>query len=57
MLVQGYGKMFVKVNGDVLYFCNSKCQNNSRLGRQGKDFKWTSTSLLKQRPALEKSKK
>ncbi len=52
---QGDGKMFVKVNGDILYFCNSKCQKNFRLGRQGKDFKWTGTSLLKQKAALEKT--
>lgn len=25
----GTGKMFVKKAGDVLYFCSSKCENNS----------------------------
>lgn len=40
-LIQGRGKMFVKVSGDALYFCESKCQKNWNLGRQGKDFKWT----------------
>ena len=39
----GKGRMFVKKSGQVLYFCSSKCQNNFRLGRQGKKQKWTHT--------------
>ena len=37
------GKMFVRNDGRILYFCNSKCQKNFRLGRAGKDVKWTDT--------------
>jgi large subunit ribosomal protein L24e len=40
---QGRGKMFVKNDGRILYFCNSKCQKNFRLGRVGKNVKWTHT--------------
>ncbi|MDD3406863.1 MAG: 50S ribosomal protein L24e, partial [Methanomicrobium sp.] len=29
----GTGKMFVKKDGSIFYFCSSKCQNNYRLGR------------------------
>jgi len=39
----GRGKMFVKNDGRIFYFCNSKCQNNFRLGRDGKETKWTKT--------------
>ena len=38
------GRMFVRKSGQVLYFCSSKCQNNWKLGRQGKKKKWTLTS-------------
>jgi large subunit ribosomal protein L24e len=37
------GKMFVRNDGRIFYFCNSKCQNNFRLGRVGKNVKWTQT--------------
>ena len=42
-LVQGRGKMFVKVSGDIFYFCGSKCQKNWNMGRLGKETKWTKT--------------
>lgn len=41
---EGRGKMFVKTSGQVFYFCNSKCQNNWNLGRDGKAVKWTAKS-------------
>ena len=37
----GRGKMHVKIRGQILYFCNSKCQRNWNLGRAGKFTKWT----------------
>ena len=40
---EGRGKMFVKLDGKVFYFCNSKCQKNFRLGRAGKKTRWTDT--------------
>jgi large subunit ribosomal protein L24e len=40
-LTAGRGKMFVKNSGIVFYFCNSKCQKNYKLGRDGKNVKWT----------------
>ena len=46
-LIPGYGKMYVKVSGDIFYFCNSKCEKNWNLGREGKDFKWTPASQKK----------
>ncbi len=35
------GKLFINKAGDSLYFCNSKCEKNFRLGRLGKTEKWT----------------
>lgn len=37
----GTGKMLVKRDGSVLYFCGSKCQKNLRLPREPKNVKWT----------------
>ncbi|MEA3329643.1 MAG: 50S ribosomal protein L24 [Nanoarchaeota archaeon] len=34
------GITFVLPNGDVLYFCSSKCQKNHKLGRRGDRRKW-----------------
>ncbi len=35
------GKMFVRNDGRVFYFCKSKCQKNWDMGRSGKEHKWT----------------
>ncbi len=40
------GKLFVDKAGDSLYFCDSKCEKNFRLGRLGKKEKWT-TKFIK----------
>ncbi len=37
----GRGKMYVKLSGQVFYFCDSKCQKNFRMGRDGKKVTWT----------------
>jgi len=37
----GTGKMYVKKDGSVFYFCSSKCQNNFRLGRVPRRVAWT----------------
>jgi len=34
------GTTFVLPNGEVLYFCSSKCQKNNKLGRVGKKVNW-----------------
>ena len=37
----GTGKMFVKDDGKVFYFCSSKCEKNMlKLRREAKDVKW-----------------
>jgi large subunit ribosomal protein L24e len=37
----GTGKMFVRKDGTIFYFCSSKCQNNARLGRVPRRVRWT----------------
>jgi large subunit ribosomal protein L24e len=37
----GTGKMFVKNDGRIFYFCSSKCSKNMlKLGRESKKVKW-----------------
>lgn len=33
--------MLVRISGQVLYFCGSKCQKNYALKRDGKRVRWT----------------
>jgi large subunit ribosomal protein L24e len=41
-LPPGMGKMFVYVNGKVIYFCSNKCEKNLfKLGRKPLRVKWT----------------
>jgi large subunit ribosomal protein L24e len=46
---KGSGKMFVKSDGSVLYFCSGKCEKNSNM-RDRKKVKWTAEYIkLKKR--------
>lgn len=36
----GTGKMFVKNDGKIFYFCSSKCEKNMMLGREPARTKW-----------------
>lgn len=40
---EGKGKMFVKNDGKIQYYCNSKCQKNWSMKRLGKKTRWTET--------------
>ncbi|HLC86547.1 MAG TPA: 50S ribosomal protein L24e [Candidatus Nanoarchaeia archaeon] len=45
VLEKGTGKMLVKNDSSVLYFCSSKCENNSlKLNRNPREVKWTKDS-------------
>lgn len=37
---RGTGKMFVKNDGRIFYFCSHKCQRNWEMGRADKNLKW-----------------
>lgn len=41
MVEPGTGKMFVRRDGAIFYFCSSKCQNNFKLGRVPRRVVWT----------------
>ncbi len=41
VLKEGRGKMFVKTDGKIFYFCNSKCEKNWKMKREGKKTSWT----------------
>ncbi len=47
------GKMAVKNDGRILWYCSSKCEKNSGLGRAGKKTRWTLTA----RKAKQEAKK
>lgn len=51
---KGTGKMYVKNNGQVLYFCKSKCEKNLlKLGRDSRKFKWTKFFVKGAAPSTE----
>ncbi len=44
----GTGKMFVRNDGKVFYFCSSKCEKNMlKLRREPKDVKWVTKKKKK----------
>ena len=43
----GTGKMYVKTDGTVFYWCSSKCEKNYGLGREPKSSKWAKKSKTK----------
>ncbi|AEA46487.1 50S ribosomal protein L24e [Archaeoglobus veneficus] len=45
----GTGKMYVRRDGRVLYFCSNKCEKNMlKLGRNPRKLKWTKFYQKKQ---------
>jgi large subunit ribosomal protein L24e len=44
-LEPGTGKMFVKRDGSVFYFCSSKCERNMlKLRRKSRKLKWAASA-------------
>jgi large subunit ribosomal protein L24e len=44
----GRGKMFVKKDGTVFYFCNSKCERNLiKLRRKRRKVRWAAKAKVK----------
>ncbi|TQD23488.1 50S ribosomal protein L24e [Methanolobus vulcani] len=41
LLEPGTGKLFVKKDGSIYYFCSSKCEGNFELGRLPRRTVWT----------------
>ncbi len=45
---KGTGKMYVKIDGSIFYFCSSKCEKNMlKLGRKPAKQKWTEEGQVK----------
>ena len=40
-LEPGTGKMLIKKDGTIFYFCSTKCENNQKLGRVPRRVEWT----------------
>jgi len=40
-LGSGSGKMFVKNDGTIVFYCSSKCEKNYLMGREPKKRKWS----------------
>ncbi len=51
----GTGKMLVKKDGTIQYFCSTKCENNSKLGRIPRLTRWTGAGIAQKK--LEKEHK
>jgi len=48
VLTPGTGKLFAKNDGKLLYFCSSKCENNSQnLNRNPRNVRWTALGRKK----------
>lgn len=37
---KGYGLMYVKKDGKIIWFCSSKCRKSFFMGRNPKKLKW-----------------
>ncbi|NLV25779.1 MAG: 50S ribosomal protein L24e [Methanomicrobiales archaeon] len=37
----GTGKMYVKKDGQIFFYCSTKCQKNHKLGRIPRRVRWT----------------
>jgi len=47
-LPKGTGTMYVKVSGQIFYFCSSKCEKNLlKLGRIPREHKWVNAGTNK----------
>ncbi|HUL45052.1 MAG TPA: 50S ribosomal protein L24e [Bacteroidota bacterium] len=44
LIEPGTGKMFVKRDGTIFWFCSTKCQNNQKLGRVPRRVLWTAAA-------------
>ncbi len=50
------GMTFVLPNGEILYFCSSKCQKNKKLGRRGDKKKWVTKRNISKKEAEAEAK-
>jgi large subunit ribosomal protein L24e len=53
----GTGKMFVKKDGSIQYFCSTKCENNNKLGRIPRLTSWTAAGIAQKKKEKEQHQK
>lgn len=54
----GTGKMFVKTDGKVFYFCSMKCEKNMlKLGRKPRNVRWTNLAQKEKKEGTSAKKK
>lgn len=52
---KGTGKMYVKADGKIYWFCSSKCEKNMlKLGRKARWVKWTSEARALKEEAINR---
>ncbi|ELZ20055.1 50S ribosomal protein L24e [Natrinema limicola] len=51
----GTGIMYVKTDGTVLHFVDSKAEKNYKLGREPRDLEWTEEGRRAKGPAQEEA--
>ncbi len=49
----GTGKMLVKKDGAIQYYCSTKCENNAKLGRVPRRTPWTAAGIANKAKAKE----
>ena len=54
MLEPGTGKMFIRKDGTIYYFCSTKCQNNHKLGRVPRRVEWTAAGKAAETKSVKK---
>jgi large subunit ribosomal protein L24e len=53
----GTGKMFVKKDGSIQYFCSTKCENNYKLGRIPRLTRWTAAGIAQKKKEQQQQQK
>jgi large subunit ribosomal protein L24e len=53
----GTGKMFVKKDGTIQYFCSTKCENNNKLGRIPRLTRWTAAGIAQKKKEQQQQQK
>ncbi len=57
-IAKGTGTMYVKVSGQILYFCSMKCEKNLlKLKRIPREQKWTSVKAAEAKQRQESKEK
>lgn len=55
VLKQGTGKMYVKKDGKIFYFCTNKCEKNTlKLKRKPLKVRWTTAARREAKKEVEK---